>query len=140
MALRDLLKLSDDKLEERFNAKPYDPAKDRQKVLAALKRTREQHSATGVVRGRKWFSRKNDVTKFAPPFSIGGKSTLYIPSERFNDFVGQLEGAVRAGELDEAIAAGGSPSTSRRGGTGQKRGPWSPERRAAYEASKRSGG
>lgn len=137
MSLKDLLRLSNDKLHERFTAKPYDPAKDRDKVLKAIDRMEEQHRTKGVVRGRKWFSKNEGmgITRVAPPFKVGGKSEHFVESSQFGAFCNAFRGAVRSGELDDAIAGG---LQSNRGGAGKKRAGWSAERRAAYEASKKN--
>lgn len=135
MALKDLFKLVDDKLESEFNKKAFDPTKARNPVLRGIDRTKTQFTATEPQRGRKWFTVKNSVVRFDPPFAIGGNGgPHFIPSERFPDFLSQLKAAVAQGELDGDLERGSGTAKS----TGRKRAGWSPERRAAYEA-KRAG-
>ena len=129
MALKDLLSLADDKLAELFNRKKDDPNKARKRIVKGIDRTHAQFHAKEPALGPKWFTHKNDVVRFKPPFEIGGKSEHYVPSDRFPDYLGHLKGAVEAGELDHAIGPqvktnGHATQTSKRGQV------WSPERRA----------
>ena len=120
MSLKSLLALVDDKLESVFNQKPYDPTKDRKKVIKGIERTRTQFTEAGpgdiTLRGRSWFSAKNNVVRFSPGFSIGGKDTHHLPRERFPQYLEHLKAAVEAGELDDVIASkdGRSGRTARR--------------------------
>ena len=129
MALKDLLNLADEKLAEIFNRKKDDPSKARKRIVKGIDRTHAQFHAKEPARGPKWFTHKNDVVRFKPPFEIDGKSEHYIASERFPDYLGHLRGAVETGELDHAIgqqrkAAGLATQSPKRSQS------WSPERRA----------
>jgi len=141
MALKDLLALADDKLHEVFSSKPHDPSKARAPILKGIDRTAKQFAQTEPVRGRKWFKVANSVVELTLPFSISGKSTFYIPSERFPDFLEKLKSSVEAGELDKEIeaGAGATPPQARerkpRSDAGQGRNGWSEERRAKFAAT-----
>ena len=132
MALSDLLKLADDKLAELFHKKQHDPEKARRPILKGIDRTRNQFESPSPTKGKKWWKVSNNVVEFSPPFPIGGKTTHYVPSERFPDYLTQLHGAVSAGELDDSF--GTAPvRTPRKSGAGSK--AWTPERRARFAAS-----
>jgi len=142
MALKDLLALVDPKLEAEFNRKAPDPEKARQRALKGIDTTSSQWASSTPTRGRKRYRVNNSVVEYAPGFAIGGSSTLYIPSERFADFLTKLKATISAGELDDALTAEEGQSSGTRGQTTRKRAGWSPERRAAHEArmaAKRAG-
>jgi len=128
MPLKDALALADDKLEAVFNQKPYDPAKDRNRVIKGINSTLEKFENGGTT-GRKWFSERNGVVKFAPPFAINGRESLLILAAKFPDFLSHLRLAVTAGELDDVIKKDGAPAISTPGPKRTRSG-WSPERRA----------
>ncbi|MDH7971052.1 hypothetical protein QH494_02565 [Sphingomonas sp. AR_OL41] len=138
MALQDLLKLVDDKLADVFAAKPHDPAKDRAPLLKGIDKTATQYANPEPVKGRKWWKAANNVVAFAPQhngaaFPIGGKETVYVPSERFPDFLKAFKASVEAGEFDAQLKGGTTPVKAATAGT--KRAGWSPERRAAQMAA-----
>ncbi len=142
MAIADLLKLADDSLQTAFNTKPFDPTKARKTTLEGIARTVDQFKSATPVKGRKWFKTNNGVVALTLPFMIGDKSSFFIPSERFNDFMTALKKSVTAGELDEAIKLGVTKSdqvetiqSKRSGGAGKPRAGWSPERRAQQAAT-----
>lgn len=146
MSLSDILALVDDKLSKVFERVSYDPAKDRVKFTKRIDTTREKFLATEPARGAKDFSVANGVVRYEPklsgaPVAIGGKTTLFVPSERFADFLTKLKSAVEAGELDgeiEAAANGDGEAAPKKvrvkseGGAGRG---WSDERRARFAAS-----
>lgn len=147
MALKDLLALVDDKLSDLFEKVAYDGSKDRAKFAKRIDATKEKFLQTEPARGAKDFSVANGVVRYAPtlsgnPISIGGKTTLHVPSERFSDFLDKLKSAVEAGELDDVIEAAATgegtakaqraPRAKREGGSGRG---WSDERRAAFAAT-----
>ena len=133
MTLKSLLGLVDDKLADVFHRKAHDPSKARNKVLRGIDRTHEQFHATEPARGKKWFSHKNEVVRFTPPFPVAGKSEHYVPSAQFPDYLGHLRTAVEAGELDDVIAQPVQRSTSRSSLKGTS---WTPERRAKFVATR----
>ena len=141
MSIKDLLSLADDKLHEVFSKKPHDPVKAREKVLAGIDRTKSQFGQTEPVKGRKWFRVNNNVVELTLPLEVGGKRTLYIPGERFDEFLTKFRASVHAGDLDKEIEASlanepaprASASSASSAGTG--RSGWSEERRARYNAS-----
>lgn len=135
MSLKDLLKLSDDKLADAFNQKIASPDKARENALKGLSNTMKLFNTNPSAKGRKWFIVKNDVVKFSPPFSVGGRADHYVPSERFGDFVKQLEAAITAGELDAELAAG-KEAKAKSDAPKKQRAGWSPERRAAFAAAR----
>ena len=128
MALEDALSLTDDKLEAVFNQKPYDPAKDRNRIINGINGTLEKFK-NGGAKGRKWFTERNGVVKFTPPFAINGRESHLIPAQRFPDFLGHLRLAVTAGELDDAIKSTGALALATPDAKRTRAG-WSPERRA----------
>ena len=133
MALSDLLKLADDKLAELFHKKQHDPEKARRPNLKGIDRTRNQLESPTPTKGKKWWKVSNNVVEFTPPFPIGGKTTHYVPSERFPDYLTHLHGAVSAGELDEVFAQTATARAPRKTGSGGK--AWTAERRARFAAS-----
>lgn len=155
MSLADILSLVDDKLSKVYEKVSYDPAKDRAKFVKRIDATREKFLQTEPARGAKDYSVANGVVRYSPtlsgnPVSVGGKTVLHIPSERFGgDFLPKLKAAVEAGELDAEIeaAANGDKITKHRtnirtvnDGDERMREPgsgrgWSDERRAAFAAT-----
>lgn len=139
MSLKSMLALADDKLHEVFHRKPHDPEKARKPIIKGIDRTNDQFASATPVKGRKWFKVANGVVEFTPPFVIGGKTTHYIPSERFKEFLGHLKTSVTGGELDKEIEAG-APSGGGTRVTRGKRGPLSPEALAARRAKMAANG
>ena len=133
VALSDLLKLADDKLAELFHKKQHDPEKSRRPILKGIDRTRNQFESPTPTKGKKWWKISNNVVEFTPPFPIGGKTSHYVPSERFSDYLTQLHGAVSAGELDDSLRQSATARAPRKTGAGGK--AWTPERRARFAAS-----
>ena len=140
MALKDLIGFIDDTLANVFHAKAPDPAKLRAPVLKAIARTRTQFLQTEPVKGARWFQVNNNVVAFTPrlrggaPLPINGQTTVFIPSERFPEFLDRLTAAVEAGEFDDEIAR---PRCSRCGATGDGRAPRSRCRPFASRATRR---
>jgi hypothetical protein len=149
--LEKLHALIDPKLEETFNQKAYDPAKDRQWVVSRLESAKTQFASTegGRGGGRKMWKLANGVVAFSPvrrdgmSLVVNGQTTVFIPSERFNDFLNAMVEAVNAGEFDKELIADATTGTTVKvaskpraarassvGGAG-----WSDERRARFEAS-----
>lgn len=104
-------KLVDDKLEAEFNRKGPDPRageKLRAKLLQSIETAKRQFQATEPAKGKKMFKVNNSVVAFSPTIggnalSLAGKTTLYMPSERFPDFLDALSTDVREGKLDELL-------------------------------------
>ncbi len=134
MSIKDLLSLADDKLQELFHTKPHDPEKARKPIVAGIDRTKSQFASTEPVKGRKWFKIANGVVEVNLPFMLGGKSTHYVPSERFNDFLDKLKALVTKGDLDKEIEAGVGEVEAKpmRSASGAKRAGWSEERRRKH--------
>jgi hypothetical protein len=150
--LEKLHALIDPKLEETFNRKAYDPAKDRQWVVSRLESAKTQFASTEGGRGggrKMWKLANGVVAAFSPvrrdgmSLVVNGQTTVFIPSERFNDFLNAMTEAVNAGEFDKELTADTTAGTtvkvvskpravraSSGGGAG-----WSDERRARFEAS-----
>ncbi|WP_298808750.1 hypothetical protein [uncultured Sphingomonas sp.] len=141
MSLKDLLALADDKLADVFNTKGYDPTKDRAKHVKAIDSDIASYGNPEPTRGRKAWKASNNVVEYTSRFPISGKTTHYVPSERFGDFLSKLKNLVETGSFDsdfEAAAKGDAtaaktPRKKREPGTGGA--GWSDERRAAYNAS-----
>lgn len=150
MGIADMLSLIDQKLEDVFHQKPYDPTKSRNHVLGWIERSRSHFAQSEPVKGRKWISVANGVVAFTPtrpdsgPLEINGKTTNFIPVERFGDFLTHFEDAVKAGDFDHALKTNGigtsqhvsSKPTRKRSepGEGGARG-WSDDRRQRYQAT-----
>ena len=132
VAISDLLKLADEKLADLFHQKQPNLEKTRKPILKGIDRTREQFESATPVRGKKWFKVSNNVVAFSPPFEIGGKSSHYIPSERFADYLAHLRSAVEAGELDDSFGQSSATKRKPRASAGKH---WTPERRAKFAAS-----
>lgn len=150
--LSKLHALIDPKLEETFNKKAYDPAKDREWVIARLESAKTQFASTegGRGGGRKMWKLANGVVAFSPirkdgmSLVVNGQTTVFIPSERFNDFLNAMIEAVQAGEFDKELAADTTagttvkvarkPRAARADGSGVGAG-WSEERRQRFAAS-----
>jgi len=152
MALKDLFGLIDDKLADVFHAKKADPVTLRAPVLRALERTRDQFLATEPARGPKWIRISNGVVAFTPtlrgghPLPINGQTTVYVPSERFIEFLDRMTEAVEAGEFDAELENPGNgagqtakvkvPTTRKpRDPNAPRKAGWSDERRAKFAAT-----
>ena len=156
MSLLDKLHaLIDPKLEQTFNQKGYDPAKDRGWVVSRLEATKTQFQATETTRGggKKWWKLSNGVVAFSPtrrdgaPLVINGQTTVFIPSEHLNAFADHMIAAVNAGEFDKELTAETTNGTTVKMDTKPRkaRAPrdpnapvkagWSDERRAAFAAT-----
>lgn len=141
MALKDLLALADDKLADVFHTKSYDPAKDRGKHIKAIEADAASFGNPEPTRGRKAWKASNNVVEYTSRFPVGGKTTHYVPSERFGDFLEKLKNLVTEGTFDSDFEAaskseGGAkvaraPRKPREGGGAG----WSEARRAKYQAS-----
>ncbi|MDG2532045.1 hypothetical protein P6144_00145 [Sphingomonas sp. HITSZ_GF] len=133
MALKDLLELADDKLHELWAKKPYDYEKERKAMIRRVDKARDQHLSATPTKGKKIFTVKNGVAQVTLPFSIAGKSTFHVPSERFVEWLDHLKDSLTKGELDKELEARdtqpGRTSTAPKTGAG-----WSPERRAKFDA------
>jgi len=152
MALTDLFGLIDDKLADVFHSSKPDPTKLRAPVLKAIERTRTQFLQTEPAKGPKWFRVSNAVVAFTPKlrggasFPINGQPTVYVPSERFPEFLDRMKDAVEAGEFDAELAdpndgAGATakvkvPTTRKqRDPSAPKKPGWTDERRAKFAAT-----
>ncbi|NVD44846.1 hypothetical protein [Qipengyuania atrilutea] len=106
--MADFTDLIDDDLEDGFDAPVYKPEKHRKRMVSLIKKVREQHGK-GQTRGKlMWRVGNNDAISFSPvlsgsPVMIAGKTTNYVPAERFGDFLDKLEKAVTEGKLDDEI-------------------------------------
>ncbi len=143
--------LIDPKLKDTFDKKAYDPAKDRQWVANRLEATKTQFASTETTRGggKRWWQLANGVVAFSPtrrdghPLVINGQTTLFIPSERFNDFLATMTEAVNAGEFDKEFEADTTAGTTvkvktpraPRASSGEAGKGWSEERRARFAAT-----
>ena len=142
MSIKDLLSLADDKLKETFAKREYDPTKDRAKHVKAIEGDERSFGNPEPTKGRKAWKASNNVVEYTSRFPIGGKTTHYVPSERFSDFLERLKNLITEGHFDkdfETAAANGeaaprasrAPRKPREGGSSG----WSEERRAKFEAT-----
>lgn len=139
MSIKDLLALADDKLKDVFSKVEYDPAKDRARHAAAIDKDAASFT-NGATRGKRQWKAGNNVVEYTSRFPIQGKTTHYIPSNMFSDFLSKLKALVSDGTFDkdfEAAQAGDAEKTTRAprakregGGAG-----WSEERRQRFAAS-----
>ncbi|WP_022682123.1 hypothetical protein [Sphingobium bisphenolivorans] len=111
MAKIDLSKFIDNSLKAEFDAKPYDVAKDRARLVGRLEAARAQFSSNGAVKGPKLFTKKNGVVEFKAAvkgvdLTINGSTTNYIPESQFEPFLAALIEATNAGEFDNVFTAG----------------------------------
>jgi hypothetical protein len=138
--LDDLFSLVDPNLA---NAYSNDPTKNRTTFINGLAKVKEQFENGKQPRGEKaMWSASNSVVAFTPklnalPISLKGNETLYIPSERFPEFLKKLTDAASKGELDDHLKGDGEVIRTVRKSDGESkpRAPWSPERRARQEAT-----
>jgi hypothetical protein len=110
MALRDLFGFLDDKLEMAFNTKPRDAVKARKPLLAGLDATYDHYESGRLRVTNKWWTASNGVVAFSPkvhktPLIMNGKTTNFIPADRFTEFLTVMKAEVEAGELDAMIEA-----------------------------------
>lgn len=150
--LSKLHALIDPKLEETFNQKAYDPAKDRAWVVSRLDAAKTQFASTETTRGggKKMWKLSNGVVAFSPirkdgmSLVVNGQTTVFIPSERFNDFLNAMVEAVQAGEFDKELSAdttaGTTVKVARKPRAGRADGSsagagWSSERREKFAAT-----
>lgn len=135
MSLKNLLALVDDKLRDTFERKPFNHEAARNALKKRLQTAHDQFASATPTKGRKLFKIANGIVEFSSPVPIEGKATLYMPSERFPEFLGTLTQMISRGEFDKELEAGETTSTNKLGIERPKRKGWSPERRAAFEAA-----
>lgn len=132
VSVSDLLSLADDKLRDVFNLKPRDPAKDRAKAIKLIDQKRRQKE-------------RNDIVEYTSPWPIEGRSTHYVPAERFSDFVEKLKNLVTEGHFDtdieraQASGSGAFVAENRSSYTAEprkKRAPMTEEAKAAMKAKR----
>lgn len=105
MSLKSVVALVDDKLHEVFHRKQPDAKKARQRALKTVETARRQFSSPDATKGRKVWAVSNEVVRFTPGYRITERETLFVPASRFNDMLDNLEAAIKAGELDDALLA-----------------------------------
>lgn len=110
-----------------------------EKVLDVIDDGEESH--------RGWYVVKGDIAKVSVRIGqklmpIEGNEYNTLPRDHLFDFYEGVLSSIQSGEFDEEIkelVADGrvlpSASRARRADAGKPRAPWSPERRAAYEAT-----
>lgn len=117
MALKDALFTLIDNvgLAETFNIKPHDPAKARSPLLKGIESARKQFTATPRMSKapNRWWTVKNGVVALTvkiqgDTFDINGVATNHMPEERFVEFLGKFEDAVKAGEFDDELTNKGN--------------------------------
>ncbi|OJY60948.1 MAG: hypothetical protein BGP16_00985 [Sphingobium sp. 66-54] len=139
--------------EKQWKARPVKPAKDptpdrRAKVVAGIDKTIKQLSDPNNADRLRWYKVKGDLAQVtvrlgSRPLSLEGSETqVYVPAERASDFYKAIRGDVEAGKFDDAIRdlfnKDGEDRASAR--KGRKIAPWSPERRARFEAKQKAKG
>lgn len=145
--LADALKLVDDTLGTTFAKPAFDAEKARRPLIRGIEKTKTQFTEGKTKAPRRWWDVSNNVVAFSPtlegqPLQINGKDILYIPTERFVEFLDTVRAAVEAGEFDDELKNGGqgdaSVKTPRAARAKKEPGSgsgWSEERRARFAAS-----
>lgn len=111
MAKVDLSKFIDNSLKAEFDAKPYDVASDRSRLVGRFNTALAQFKSGGKVKGRKLFTNRNGVVEFKAAvkgvdLTIHGATINYIPEGQFEPFLKALIEATNAGEFDNVFTAG----------------------------------
>ncbi|MEK7456468.1 MAG: hypothetical protein AABZ76_16320 [Pseudomonadota bacterium] len=115
MPLSDFLSLTDDTLREQFEAKPVDKTAIRKPFKKALQAAIKQFEEGRTKAPNRMWTANGDTVKFTPklkgqPLAISDKTELFIPSERFVEALNKLIANVDAGELDDLLTEGSTPS------------------------------
>jgi hypothetical protein len=115
MPLSDFLSLTDDTLREQFEAKPVDKTAIRKPFKKALGAAIKQFEEGRTKAPNRMWTANGDTVKFTPklkgqPLAISDKTELFIPSERFVEALNKLIANVDAGELDDLLTEGSTPS------------------------------
>ena len=92
----------------------------RQPVLDAIDHAAEQWSRRNGGEKNDWFSQEGETVALSPtlangaPLTIDGQTTVFVPADRFADYLQAMKAAVLAGEFDAEIkgAAAGSQNVS----------------------------
>ncbi len=102
-------------LAETFNIKPHDPTKARAPLLKGIESARKQFTAEPRMSKapNRWWTVKNGVVALTvkvqgDTFDINGVATNHMPEERFVEFLGKFEEAVKAGEFDDELKSKGN--------------------------------
>ncbi len=116
-------------LAETFNIKPHDPAKARSPLLKGIESARKQFTAEPRMSKapNRWWTVKNGVVALTvkiqgDTFDINGVATNHMPEERFVEFLGKFEEAVKAGEFDDELKNKGNGDAKVRIAPGTKTG------------------
>lgn len=97
-----------------------DTATLRAPVLASLDTAERQWAGLETDDRPRWFDEDNSHVAFSPtlasgaPLTIDGQTRVFIPADRFADYLHAMRAAVHAGVFDDEIrgAAGNSPNVS----------------------------
>lgn len=87
-----------------------DPARDRADVMQDLHLAEKGWATDGTTSGL-WFARDDDHVAFSPvtrngaPLTIGGLTTVFVPTDRFADYLQAMRAALERGTFDDEIAA-----------------------------------
>lgn len=139
-----LLVKNPEKVLAELKAKPTvdkRPAQRRLKMLEGIDRTLGQLAAKEEAPKRGWYSRVDDMAKVTvkagrAPVQLGGHDFGLVPFERATDFYKAIRADVEAGKFDQSIALAYGDMDAKPAAKKTRVG-WSPERRAAFEASKK---
>lgn len=141
MSLKSFLDFTDDKLAKDHSTPAFDAQRARAGLVKVIDRAATSFSE-GKTTGKRSWSVNRNVVEFTLPVALDGKTTFYIPAERFPDALSKLKAAVEKGEADSALeAANGDddqPKAARRQSKPREAGDrpgWSEDRRARFQAS-----
>lgn len=118
MSLKTIVDGIGETIANTVDTAPADTAELRGPVLAAIDRAARQwvdRTAEGA-----WFSEDNGSVAFSPtldngaPLTIDGQTRVFVPADRFADYLAAIRTAVERGEFDAEIKGGltGSPNVS----------------------------
>jgi len=97
---------------------PTDVADLRRPVFAALDTADRQWANPDEAAHPDWFSEDNGQVAFSPtlpngaPLTIDGQTRVFVPADRFADYLRAMRTAVAAGEFDDEIRGGLGGSTN----------------------------
>lgn len=120
MSLKDIVDGIGHSVEGLKPGQPDSPDELRRPVLGSIDLAERQWANASVAGQASWFSEDRGTVAFSPtlangaPLTIDGQTTVFIPADRFADYLVEMRKAVNAGVFDQEIASGltGSPNVS----------------------------
>lgn len=120
MSLEDIVSTVAGSIRNAAGGGTTDPAILRGPVLDQIARVQNAWGDGRSGATDDWFSRDGDLVAFSPrlasgaPLTIDGQTTVFVPAERFPEYLVKMREQVEAGVFDREIDAGlhGSPNVS----------------------------